>query len=100
MRSLLLSLQQTLRGRYVRALEDALAREQEQVERERAEIVRLREENRAMLNSLLGTAGVPPVETPRAVPQGISPIRRRRWPQIATTREIEAARKQQIQKRR
>ena len=36
-----------LRGRYVRVLED--------------EVARLRAENRALLNSLLGTVGVPPL---------------------------------------
>ena len=76
----------------MRLLEEALARERAEVERERAEVVRLREENRALLNSLLGTAGVPPIEVPRTS-VGTPPIRRRSWPQIATTREIEAARK-------
>lgn len=78
-------LRQALRGRYMRALEDELARS-------RAEIERLRLENRALLNSLLGTAGVPPVEAPPAHPAQIAPVRRRSWPQIATTREIESAR--------
>ncbi len=67
-----------MRGRYVRLLE--------------AEIERLRAENRALLNSLLGTAGVPPIEVPPAHPAQIAPIRRRSWSQIAATREIEAAR--------
>lgn len=83
----------------IKWLEDQLARERNEVARERAEIVRLREENRALLNSLLGVAGVPPVETPRANPQPISPIRRRTWPQIASTREIEAARQAQQHER-
>jgi hypothetical protein len=67
-----------MRSRYVRLLE--------------AEIERLRAENRALLNSLLGTAGVPPIEAPPAHPAQIAPIRRRSWSQIAATREIEAAR--------
>jgi len=71
-----------MRGRYVRLLEA-------EIERLRAEIGRLRAENRALLNSLLGTAGVPPIE---AHPAQIAPIRRRSWSQIAATREIEAAR--------
>src|SRR4051794_38628478 len=71
---------------YARMLQDELARSREEVTRarveierqraevervrgeieyERAEIARLRLENRAMLNSLLGTAGVPPVEEAR-----------------------------------
>jgi hypothetical protein len=76
---------QAVRSRYVRLLE-------EQVARERAEVERLRAENRAMLNSLLGTAGVPPIETPPAHSAQIAPIRRRSWSQIAAAREIEAAR--------
>jgi hypothetical protein len=79
-------------SRYVRLLQDELARERADVERERAEISRLRLENRALLNSLLGTAGVPPVEEPRPVPQGIQPVRRRSWPQIAASRERELSR--------
>jgi len=76
---------QTMRSRYVRLLEA-------QVARERTEIERLRAENRAMLNSLLGTAGVPPIETPPAHPAQIAPVRRRSWSQIFAAREIEAAR--------
>src|SRR5580700_8007601 len=74
-----------LRGGYVRLLEDELAHA-------RAEIVRLREENRALLNSVLGTAGVPPIETPALHPASVPAVRRRSWPQIATQREIEVAR--------
>jgi len=69
----------TFTSRYVRLLQDENARLREDVTRERAEIARLRLENRALLNSLLGTAGVPPVEEPRPVPQGIAPVRRRFW---------------------
>ncbi len=47
---------QMLRSRYVRALED--------------EIARLRAENIALLNSLLGTAGVPPLRIERAPAAG------------------------------
>lgn len=75
-----------MRGRYVRLLEA-------EIERGRAEIERLRAENRALLNSLLGTAGVPPIEAPPAHPAQIAPIRRRSWSQIAATQEIEAARR-------
>jgi hypothetical protein len=84
-------LRRSLSSRYVRMLEDELARSREEVTRERAEIVRLRLENRAMLNSLLGTAGVPPVEEPRPAPAPIQAVRRRSWPQIAAARESEAA---------
>jgi len=73
-------------SRYVRLLEDEVARA-------RDEIARLRLENRAMLNSLLGTAGVPPVEEPRPQPSRLAGrVRRRSWPQIAAARESEAAR--------
>jgi hypothetical protein len=75
-----------IRGRYVRMPEA-------EIERGRAEIERLRAENRALLNSLLGTAGVPPIEAPPAHPAQIAPIRRRSWSQIATTREIECGRR-------
>ena len=78
-------MRQGIRSRYVQLLEAQIARE-------RGEIERLRAENRALLNSLLGTAGVPPVEAPPAHPAQIAPIRRRSWTQIATSREIEAAR--------
>jgi hypothetical protein len=83
---------QGMRGRYVRMLEA-------QLEREHEEIQRLRAENRAMLNSLLGTAGVPPIETPPLHPAQVAPIRRRSWSQIAMTREIEAAREARSRER-
>ena len=76
---------QGMRSRYVRMLE-------EQVVRERAEVERLRTENRALLNSLLSTAGAPPIETPPAHRTQIAPIRRRSWQQIFAAREVEAAR--------
>jgi len=55
------------------------------------EVDRLRGENRALVNSLLGTAGFPPVNFPEA--QAVhSPqrIRRRSWQQFQTLREVEA----------
>jgi hypothetical protein len=68
-----------LRSRYVRALEE--------------EVLRLRAENRALMNSLLGTAGFPPVEFPEAPkPQPISRLRKRSWHQIQAWRETGAAR--------
>jgi hypothetical protein len=70
-----------LRGRYVRMLED--------------DVARLRAENRALTNSLLGTAGFPPLalDAADAAPKPHEPtIRRRSWPQIAMQREREAAR--------
>jgi hypothetical protein len=65
--------------RYVQALEE--------------ENARLRAENRALLNSLLGTAGIPPLD-PQMRPAGpmTAPTRRRSWPQIAAERESAAAR--------
>ena len=72
-------LRRAFTSRYVRLLEDEVARERAETDRERAEIARLRLENRALLNSLLGTAGVPPVEEPRPQPVGIAPVRRHFW---------------------
>ena len=85
-------LRQGMRSRYVRELEAEIARE-------RAEIERLRTENRAMLNSLLGTAGVPPIEAPLPHSAQIAPIRRRSWSQIAAAREIAAGREAQARER-
>jgi hypothetical protein len=68
-----------LRGRYVLLLEE--------------ETARLRAENRALVNSLLGTAGFPPVsleEETRRGAVGLSPVRRRTWTQIAREREMAA----------
>jgi len=70
-----------LRGRYVRMLEE--------------EIARLRAENRALVNSLLGTAGFPPISIDddiRRGPVAMSPVRRRTWTQIAREREVAAER--------
>lgn len=74
-------LKQFARTRYVVLLEE--------------EVDRLRAENRALVNSLLGTAGFPPLNFPDAppvaarAPQG---IRRRSWHQLQTRREVEASR--------
>ena len=62
------------RGRYVSLLE--------------ADVARLRAENRALMNSLLGTAGFPPLEfpeTPRSQP--LPRLRKRSWHQIQAWRE-------------
>jgi hypothetical protein len=58
------------------------------------EVERLRAENRALTNSLLGTAGLPPVDYPAASsqPREIPRARRRSWHQIQAWRESEAAR--------
>ncbi len=72
-------LQRLLQGRYV----DLLG----------TEVARLRAENRALTNSLLGTAGFPPVEYPEpAKPPatGGPRLRKRSWHQIQAWKEAEA----------
>jgi len=70
-------LREFLRTRYVGLLE--------------GEVCRLRAENRALMNSLLGTAGFPPVEFPEAAkPQPLPRLRKRSWHQIQAWRETEA----------
>ena len=55
------------------------------------EVARLRAENRALTNSLLGTAGFPPVEYPEtAKPQPLSRLRKRSWHQIQAWKEAAA----------
>ena len=55
------------------------------------EVARLRMENRALTNSLLGTAGFPPVEFAEAVrPVELPRMRRRSWQQIQRKNESEA----------
>jgi hypothetical protein len=69
------------RGRYVLLLEE--------------ETARLRAENRALVNSLLGTAGFPPIspeDDARRGIVGLPPVRRRTWTQIARERELAAGR--------
>jgi len=57
------------------------------------EIMRLRAENRALMNSLLGTAGFPPVDFPEAPkPQALPRLRKRSWHQIQAWRENGALR--------
>jgi len=70
-------LKQALRSSYVRLLEE--------------EVSRLRAENRALMNSLLGTAGFPPVEFPESLkPQPVPRLRKRSWHQLQAWRETEA----------
>ncbi len=79
-----------LRTKYTRHLEGELARL-------RAEVEHLRAENRALVNSLLGTAGVPPLEIPGTEKQPEIPrLRRRSWHQIQTLRELAEARRQRV----
>ena len=70
-----------LRSRYVRALEE--------------DVARLRAENRALVNSLLGTAGFPPITLDDDLLRGpvvLPPVRKRTWTQIARERELAAGR--------
>jgi hypothetical protein len=69
------------RSRYVQMLEH--------------DVERLRAENRALVNSLLGTAGFPPItleDDPRRGASAMTPVRRRTWTQIARDRELSAGR--------
>jgi hypothetical protein len=71
------SLRRLFTSRYVSELED--------------EVIRLRAENRALLNSLLGTAGFPPLDSAElttAVPRS----RKRSWFQLQAVREAQATR--------
>jgi hypothetical protein len=74
-------------SRYTRALEE--------------EVARLRAENRALVNSLLGTAGVPPLAIHEAALPGsaegksvVPAVRRRSWQQIGRMLEMEDARRE------
>ena len=78
-RSLMTWFARHARSRYVRMLEE--------------EVGRLRAENRALVNSLLGTAGFPPVSLDDDLRRGgpaMTPVRRRTWTQIARDRELAA----------
>lgn len=58
------------------------------------EVLRLRAENRALTNSLLGAAGFPPVDYPEAPKMAELPrARRRSWHQVQAWRE-QGARKE------
>lgn len=77
------------------------------------EVERLRAENRALMNSILGIAGIPPVvtqgsEAARTASASASavttntaaktaPLRRRSWHQINKALEVEAARKKEAE---
>jgi len=79
-------LMKLLQSNYVRLLEDQVARGLEENER-------LRVENRALMNSLLGTAGFPPVEFSEAPkPQPLPRLRKRSWHQIQAWRQADAGR--------
>jgi hypothetical protein len=80
-------IQRLLQSRYVGLLE--------------GEVERLRAENRALTNSLLGTAGFPPVDYPAtsSQPREITRARKRSWHQIQAWRESEAARNVSVDER-
>jgi hypothetical protein len=74
------TLRKILTTRYARELEAELERERVEGARKNAEVSRLRAENRALLNSILGIAGIPPVlvsepmpPSTAALPTGASP---------------------------
>ena len=72
-------LRQFLQTKYVEMLE--------------ADVARLRAENRALMNLLLGTAEFPPVEFPEVPkPQPLPRLRKRSWHQLQAWRESGAAR--------
>jgi len=103
-------------------LDAAIAQQGAEISQQGIEIARLRAENRALLNSILGIAGVPPVSPslddlaattqsgiatvpaapaanhsrPRAnaTPHVAAPTRRRSWPQIHRLLEFESAQKE------
>jgi hypothetical protein len=57
------------------------------------EVGRLRAENRGLVNSLLGTAGFPPIALEDELRRGgaaMTAVRRRTWTQIAREREMAA----------
>ena len=75
----MLNLRNIFKSRYVRMLED--------------ENARLRAENRAFLNSLLGRAGFPQLEFGDAAPPAAAPrLRKRSWHQIQAMKQNEAER--------
>ncbi len=79
-------LREFVKSSYTRLLE-------RQCEGLKEELARLRAENRALMNSLLGTAGFPPVEFPEAPkPQPLPRLRKRSWHQLQAWRETEAHR--------
>ena len=72
-------LRSMFRSQYLSSLED--------------EVMRLRAENRALLNSLLGTAGFPPVDFPASPqPRELPRLRRRSWHQLQALREQQTSR--------
>lgn len=78
-------LKKAFRTRYVGLLEE--------------EVARLRMENRALMNSLLGTAGFPPVEFAEPVkPMELPRMRRRSWQQMQRKNESEARKECELMK--
>lgn len=63
------------------------------------EVLRLRMENRSLMNSLLGTAGFPPLDFAEPVRSAELPrMRRRSWQQIQRKNELEAAKDAEVTK--
>ena len=103
-------------------LDAAIAQQGAEIDQQGLEITRLRGENRALLNSILGIAGVPPLPAslhdlvatqnqiasppvpecamnhsrphPNPIPHAAAPTRRRSWPQIHRLLEFESAQKE------
>jgi len=101
--------------RYARALEDELARTDAEILRTREENDRLRVENRALLNSILGIAGIPPVITTapgeaelqwaeaargQRRRETVLPRRRRSWHQVTQSLELASLRRPQTENAR
>ena len=58
--------------RHSRALEDQIAQQRTAIASQQNEIARLRAENRALLNSILGIAGIPPILVDSPLPSSVS----------------------------
>ncbi|HUO34889.1 MAG TPA: hypothetical protein VMU43_07840 [Candidatus Acidoferrum sp.] len=101
--------------RHARELEAEIARQRMELERQRAENERLRAENRALLNSILGIAGIPPIvvadaaqgpaaggvteqaslgQSEKGKGSAVAPTRRRSWHQVMRGLELASARKE------
>jgi len=121
-RARILETELALERAVVSRLDTVIAQQGTEIGKRDDEIARLRTENRALLNSILGIAGVPPVSaslddlaatqsqnaTPPSVartanhsrsranqtPHVAAPTRRRSWPQIHRLLEFESAQKE------
>ena len=73
------------KGRYTRNLERAVDLLESQVDE-------LRRDNRALMNSLLGTVGVAPLDVPERLKE-IPRLHRRSWHQLQMKRTMDSARR-------